>query len=225
MPSAATPDGALIARTNMIECQLRPNRVYNEAVLEAMLDLPRELFVPAHLKNVAYTDEALKISATRYLTEPLVTARMFEAAEIEPGHKVMIVGSGSGYSAVLSAMIGAETVGVEEDQGLLDIAQLAARSLNLQNLSWRAGSLVEGNIGGAPYDRIVIDGAIAVLPDALSAQLNEKGRLVTVLKEPYSASHITVFEKVAGAMSRRMTFDNVAHILPGFATRPVFEFS
>ncbi len=217
MVTSSSTDPAEQARINMVECQLRPNRIYNPGVLQAMIMLPRENYVPDSLKSVAYTDNALKIGPDRYILEPMVIARLFETALIAPHEHVLIVGSGTGYAAAIAGHVAASVVALEQDETLVK----AAGSLP-GNVVVETGLLASGCATRGPYDVIVVDGAVASAPRTLFGQMKPHGRLVTVLREPGAAAHIVIYESVAGQVSHRVAFDNVAAILPGFEPRPEF---
>jgi protein-L-isoaspartate(D-aspartate) O-methyltransferase len=218
-------DGAYIARVNMVESQIRPNRIYDTGVLTALLNVPREAFLPDLLRPVAYTDEALKIAPGRYMTQPLVLARLLEVAAIEPAHTVMVVGAGNGYSSAVVAAIARKVIAVEDHHELRQMAESTVGRLGIGNISFRANRLADGCADEAPYDAIVIDGAVAEIPHALMDQLADKGRLVAILARPGDAPRGFLVERLGSAFSSRIVFDGAAPILPGFEAKPEFAFA
>ena len=207
-------------RSAMVDSQLRTNDVIDPAVIGAMAAVPREAHVPPALTSVAYTDRAVALGHGRALNAPLVTGRMLVAAAIRPGMRVLLVGSATGYTAALLALLGAEVHAVEEQGELMAAAQGAVAD---ENIHWVAGPLTAGAPGAAPFDRIIIEGAIETLPDALTAQLAEGGRLVAAQREG-AVTRLVQGIKAGGALPLRSFADMDVAPLPGFATPAGFKF-
>ena len=211
-----------IARTNMVESQVRPNGVTDHRILAAMAEIARENFVPASRRDIAYVDDDLEIADGRYLTEPMVFARLVQLAEIKPEDRVLHVGAASGYGTAVLARLGAHVVALESDA---ELAALARGNLaGLSGVSIAEGPLAEGRKADGPFDVIVVEGRIADEPRALLAQLADGGRLVAVVGEgePAKACIWTVRGK---ARAVRAAFDAAIPALPGFAgKRPAFVF-
>jgi len=172
------------ARQNMIDCQIRPNGVIDAALLDAMGSIPRELFVPAGRKGLAYLDEDLAIGGGRYLLDPTVTARLLQALDLRPGDVVLEIGSGTGYVTSVLAKLVNTVVAIEEDEGLAAKAQEVIQQLGIDNTVTISRKLTEGYAEQAPFDAILINGAVAEVPEALIAQLGDEGRLATVVRRP-----------------------------------------
>ncbi|MDB5368047.1 MAG: protein-L-isoaspartate O-methyltransferase [Rhodospirillales bacterium] len=202
------------ARTNMVDGQIRPNKVTDAAIVDAFLDVPREAFAPSRFHAVAYVDEALPFGGGRYLMEPVVLARLLQAAQPRPGDRALIVGGGAGYSAAILARLVGTVIMVEADATLL--AQARAQLAGLRNVTVRQGALVDGAADAAPFDVILIDGAVERIPAALDAQLAESGRLVTVRRESGTLGRAIVRERDAGVPSSLVLFDAGTPLLPGF---------
>ncbi len=217
------------ARFHMVEGQVRPNNVRDPRILEAMGRLPRERFVPPPLTGIAYSDEDVQVAPNRWLLEPMVLARLLQGAEIGPSDRVLDVGPATGYStAVIAAMAGA-CVAVEVDPALQGQAAANLDGLGISNAEVRLGKLTEGWKAGAPYDVIFINGGVEAIPETLSAQMKEGGRLVAVVRRygPARASHTgeaRLYEKLRGALSCRPLFDAHAPLLPGFEVPVGFVF-
>lgn len=214
-------------RRNMVDSQLRPNRITDEPILSAMAALPREIFIPAQNRSVAYMDEDIAVAPGRYLLEPMVLARMAQAAELVPGNKVLEIGCNTGYGVALLCLLGCETYGIDLDAGLLVAAQNNLRSLGL-TAQLSAAPLAGGLSGHAPYDAILVHGAIAAEPPAAwGAQLAEGGRMLVVVAEGNQAVLIgkaRLYLKRHGGVSYRELFDANVRFLPGFAPQPGFVF-
>ncbi|MGV1681514.1 protein-L-isoaspartate O-methyltransferase family protein [Sphingopyxis sp. NJF-3] len=207
-------------RSAMIDSQLRTNDVIDPAVVAAMAAVPREAHVPAALASVAYMDRAIDLGGGRWLNAPLVTGRMLVEAAIRPGTRVLLVGAATGYSAVLLARLGAKVTAVEEDAALIAAARQAAPK---DAIDWIEGPLTAGAPGAAPFDRIIIEGAIEILPDAIAGQLAEGGRLVAARREG-AVTRLVQGVKAGGIVALRPFADMDVAPLPGFAAPAGFRF-
>ena len=207
-------------RSAMIDSQLRTNDVIDPAVIAAMAAVPREAHVPAALASVAYMDRAIDLGGGRWLNAPLVTGRMLVEAALRPGTRVLLVGAATGYSAVLLARLGAKVTAVEEDAALIAAARQAAPK---DAIDWIEGPLTAGAPGAAPFDRIIIEGAIEILPDAIAGQLAEGGRLVAARREG-AVTRLVQGVKAGGIVALRPFADMDVAPLPGFAAPAGFRF-
>ena len=212
--------GAAGMRAAMIDSQLRTNDVIDPAVIAAMGRTPREAHVPAALASVAYMDRAIDLGGSRALNPPLVTGRLLVAAEIRPGLRVLLIGAATGYTAALLAELGADVHAVEEQADLLAAARAATANAAIH---WTEGPLAAGAPKAAPFDRIIIDGAIEVLPDALTAQLADGGRIVAAQRDG-SVTRLVQGVKTGGAVALRSFADMDVAPLPGFAAPTSFRF-
>ena len=212
------------ARSNMIESQLRTNKVTDSAVLKAFETLPRERFLPEARAGVAYVDEDLEVASGRYLMEPMVLARLLQAAQVEPNDVVLDVGCTSGYSSALLARLAGTVVALESDATLRDRANQTLQDLGIDNAVVVAGELTEGYQKQAPYNVILRGGAVAEVPEVILSQVAEGGRLVTVIAAQAHLGQAVLIRKSAGLPSRRVLFDASVRQLPGFAATPRFVF-
>jgi protein-L-isoaspartate(D-aspartate) O-methyltransferase len=217
------------ARLNMVEGQLRTNKVTDEAVLDGFLTTPRERFVPAHLRGIAYVDDDVPLGNGRYLVEPLVLARLLQLAEIGKTDKVLEIGSATGYATAILAKLAASVVAVESDPLLAAAARGNLQALGIGNVQLQEAALTAGWRAGAPYDVILINGAVGEIPASISDQLAEGGRLVTVTEGsagPVEArcGSAVLMTRAEGKVSNRPAFDATVESLPGFARRPAFVF-
>lgn len=217
------PDYAA-ARLNMVESQVRPNKVTDHRVLGALLDMPRELFVPERLRGIAYVDEDVPLGAGRYLMEPMVFARLLQTANIQPTDTVLEIGGATGYAPAVLARLAARVVALESDPGLARASEDALRRLDVTNAKVVVGPLVDGYAVDAPYDVILFGGAAERIPPTVTDQLAEGGRLVAVVAPPGEPGRATVVVRVGGALSRRIIFDAATPVLPGLQLEPGFAF-
>jgi protein-L-isoaspartate(D-aspartate) O-methyltransferase len=212
------------ARARMVDSQIRPNKVYDPRILDAMRRLPRERFLPDALRALAYADQNVPLGGGRVLLQPMVLARLLEAAMPAPGETVLVVGAGTGYSAAVLAALGCKVTALEEPGTLIDRARplLAAVA---PAVALAAGSLASGWPSGAPYDLILVDGAVPEVPATLAGQLNpDSGRLVTIIRDGEHSGHAVQAEPTPVGISVRTLFDCLCPVLPAFAAAPAFQF-
>ncbi|MBI1206003.1 MAG: methyltransferase domain-containing protein [Azospirillum sp.] len=212
------------ARFNMVEGQIRPNRVTDPGVVAALAAVPREQFVPKAVRGIAYVDEAVPVGNGRYLGEPLVTARLLQGAAITPSDVVLVIGCGTGYSAALLARLAATVVAIESDAELAGHATESLSELGADNVVVYEGDLATGYPAQAPYDVILIDGGVAQVPERLLDQLAEGGRLLAVISPFGGVGSARLYRRVAGTISNRVLFDAASPCLPGFEAKPTFVF-
>lgn len=212
-----------LARDLMIDGQLKPNQVNDPRILDAFRVVPRELFVPSSLKGVAYVDEDIEVAPGRYLLEPLVLARMIQAANPTARDVALDVASGTGYSAAVLAQLAGAVVALEEDQELADRATGTLLDLRYDSVVVVKSPLTQGWAEQAPYDVIVINGMVEDVPQALLDQLNENGRLVAV-ENMRGVGKAMLYIKEGGIIGKRELFDAASPLLPGFVKPRGFVF-
>jgi protein-L-isoaspartate(D-aspartate) O-methyltransferase len=216
--------GFAAARAHMIESQLRPNKVTDEGVLAAFGRIRRELFVPEPLRPVAYIDEDLPLGGGRYLMEPMVAARLIQAAAIARDHTVLVVGAATGYEAAVISVLARKVVALEEDAELARRARAALVDHAIASVEAIEGRLRHGHRPRAPYDAILFAGAVAAMPDEIIEQLAEGGRLLAIERRGASLGHATLTQRTGGTLGRRVIFDAATAVLPGFLPAAVFTF-
>ena len=209
------PDFAA-ARQAMIESQLRPQGVTDPAVLEAMGTVPREDFLPPHTRPLAYVDRAVSMGQGRFLPAPAVLGELLTQMMARPGHKALVVGAGTGYSAAVLKAMGLEVTALESS------AELAAAGRQL-GVDVVEGRLEAGYKKAAPYDQILIDGAVECIPDSIVAQLADGGRLGTALVDR-GITRLVVGRKAGNAFGYLSLSDAGVPALPGFTRPPAFTF-
>lgn len=210
------------ARINMIEGQIRPNKVTDPLLVEAFLAIPRERFVPAAQTAIAYVDDDVPVAPGRYLMEPMVLARLLQTLDMSRTDKVLAIGVSTGYSAAVIAELAGSVVALEADAALVEAARAALAGV--AGVSVVAGELAAGHAARGPYNAILIDGAVEEVPSALFDQLAEGGRLVAVILGERGLGQAVLYRKLGGAVSSRPLFDASIHPLPGFARPPAFVF-
>lgn len=216
-------------RRGMVDGQVRTNDVTDLRIVEAMMEIPRERFVPEALRSLAYIDDDLLVrqpSATgpaRYILEPMVLAKLLQLADVQPTDLVLTIGAATGYSAALLARLSGQVVSVEDDAELIAAANAALADVGAANVATFQGPLTAGWAGEAPYDIIFLNGSIEEVPEALVAQLKDGGRLVGV-KGKGGAGRAIVVTKVGTAPSEVSAFNAAAPALPGFEAPARFTF-
>lgn len=216
-------------RTKMVDGQLRTTDVTDTAVLDAMAGVPREKFVPARRRELAYIDEDIEVAmasagrTARYIMEPSPFARLIQLAGIRASDLVLDVGCTTGYSAAVLSRIASFVVAVESDPALVEAANSNLTALGYENVAVVEAPLAEGHAAQAPYDVIVIEGAVDFVPEALLDQLKDGGRLVAVVGRGNAASAM-VYQKDGGVVSARRTFNAAVAGLDDFKREPAFQF-
>ena len=213
-----------VARQNMVSGQIRTNRVTDERLIEAMEEIPRELFVPRAKRGVAYVDEDVEIASGRYLMEPMVLARLVQEAEITASDMVLDVGCGTGYASAVMARLAGTVIALDIDEALVSEAEQAMSAIGADNAIVVTGALADGFAEQAPYDVILVGGAVDHLPQTLADQLAEAGRIVGVVREPGRVGQATLWARHRGALSSRSLFEASLPPLPGIVRPAQFEF-
>jgi protein-L-isoaspartate(D-aspartate) O-methyltransferase len=218
-----------LERANMVESQIRPNAVTNPDLLKALLETPRELFVPPSLRSLAYLDGVLCVEdardhhPARYLLSPMVFAKLAQLAGIRKIDRVLDVGAATGYSTAILARLAASVVVLENDAGLTAVAKEALGNLGIAGVSFVMGPLEAGAPESAPYDVIFINGRVGQLPGPLLEQLAEGGRLVAVVGMESAAKAKRVC-RIDGGFQEITGFDAGAPLLTGFEAKKTFVF-
>ena len=217
------------ARQNMVVSQINPQSVTDKALLSALNEVPRERFVPAAQREIAYMDKeiSLGISASdgqeRKMMMPVAFSQLVALAEIKPTDLVLVIGCATGYSAAIIAKLADSVVALETNEGLANQANDTLMDLGIDNAAVVSGPLSEGFKNEAPYDVIFMDGAVSEVSDTLISQLNDGGRLVTILSDS-DAGKAHLFLKNGDIVADRIGFDANAPILPGFSKLENFKF-
>ncbi|WP_185802986.1 protein-L-isoaspartate O-methyltransferase family protein [Pontivivens nitratireducens] len=211
------------ARTAMVDCQIRPSEVTRYPIIQAMLTVPREQYLPSEAQAIAYMGEHVDIGGGRVCLDPRVLAKLIDALAIQPDDLVLDIGCGLGYSTAIIANIAEAVVALEEDEALAEEAAATLSAQGVDNAVVEKGPLVGGAPSHGPYDVIIIQGGIEALPDAIADQLRPDGRIAVIeMMGPLGVAQLGV--KGANGISWRRSFDATAPILPGFAAEKAFVF-
>ena len=219
---------AALQRKNMVESQVRPSDVTDRRIIRAMLDVPREAFVPTALKPIAYMDEGLTLvkaaggNPARTMMAPRAFAKLLQLAEIGESDVVLDIGCGTGYSSAIIGKVALTVVALEVDGELAETATKTLAGLGYDNVAVVSGDLEVGYPCEGPYDAIVVVGAVANVPAALLDQLKDGGRLVAVVDGVPGRS--AVWRRLGRNFDRREGVEMAAQVLPGFEVKPTFVF-
>lgn len=208
-------------RNAMVASQLRTTAVSDPRLVAAMGRVPREKFVPATVAGLSYRDTAVPLGAGRAANPPMATGLLLNAAEIKPGDRVLLIGAAGGYTAAVCADLGASVVAVESDARLVAHAQQPLADSVAVTLV--EAPMEQGYAAGAPYDVVVIDGAVAQVPDALIEQLAVGGRMVAGLIDR-GVTRLAAGRRTPGGFGLVDFADVDCVILPGFEVAPGFVF-
>ncbi len=213
-------------RRAMVASQLRTTGVNDPRVLAAMGAVPRERFVPADKVGIAYSDTLVPLGNGRDLNSPMSLGRLLAEAAPRPGERAMVVGAATGYSAAVLARLVGSVVAVEEDPRLLEVARGAvgaAAAPATAGVKLVEAPLVEGYAAGAPYDFILIDGAVENVPDAIVGQLVDGGRLAAAILD-HGVSSLAIGRRAGEGFGMVEISDWAAAVLPGFCKPRTFSF-
>lgn len=208
-------------RVMMVDTQVRPSDVTKFPIIEAMLAIPREVYVPAAKREAAYIGENVDLAPGRVVLEPRTLAKLLDALDVQPSETVLDLGCGLGYSTAVIARMADAVVAVEEDAALAAEAQRTLSAEGVDNAAVIVGPLAAGDAKHAPYDVITLQGGVEVVPEALLAQLKEGGRIGAVFMDGALGTAMVGY-KIDGAVTWRFAFNAAAPVLPGFAKARAF---
>ena len=208
-------------RRMMVDTQIRPSDVTKYPIIDAMLSVPRELFVPDALRDAAYVGQDLDLGGGRVLLEPRTLAKMLDALDISGDELVLDVGSALGYSAAVLARLAQAVVALEEDEAMAGESIALLAEAGADNVIPQQGILAEGAAEHGPYDVMIIEGGIEELPEKLEDQLKDGGRVACIFMDG-ALGEVRIGYKTAGTLSWRFEFNAGAPVLPGFAAQRAF---
>jgi protein-L-isoaspartate(D-aspartate) O-methyltransferase len=224
----APSDSSAALRRTMVDRQIITFDVTDSALLTRMLEVPRELFLPAALRPFAYSDSSLPLKSgapARFLLPPLILARLIQGAQINQGDRTLVVAAGGGYSTALVAGLAADVVALDSDASFIAQARASLDGSGLKRVRLVLGPLAAGAPGEAPFDVILIDGGVAANLDPLLAQLRDGGRLVAIQRLADGTGKAVRYDKADCATGYRILFDAPAPVLDGFEPAERFTFS
>ena len=214
-----------IARKNMVENQIRANKVTSLNVINAFLDVPREKFVPDALQEISYVDEDIQLSRNRFMMKPMILARLFQSLNLKGNENILHVGSNSGYgSAILSRMC-SSVISLESDKKLFETSIHIFSNMGFDNVVPLHGSMENGVEKEAPFDIIFIEGSIETEPKCLFSQLNENGKLIAIIRPAnIKIGKAKLFFKISNEIGLENLFDAQVSKLSIFKSKTKFSF-
>ncbi|MBL4872389.1 MAG: protein-L-isoaspartate O-methyltransferase [Rhodobacteraceae bacterium] len=211
------------ARIAMVDGQVRPSDVTQYTIIDAMLSVPREVYVPDEMRPLAYVAQHINLDDGGVVLAPRTLAKMLESLDIKPDELVLDIGVGLGYSAAVIARLAEAVIAVEENTAQAAIAEVTLSEQSADNAVVHVGPLVDGAAEHGPYDAIVVEGGVQVLPDSLTSQLKVGGRIAAIFVDgPNGQCRIGV--RTSAGISWDAVFDATAPVLPGFAAEKTFSF-
>ncbi|MCF6305148.1 MAG: protein-L-isoaspartate O-methyltransferase [Rhodobacteraceae bacterium] len=211
------------ARVAMVDCQIRPSDVTLYPVIEAMLSVPKEEFVPRDMREVAYSGDNIALGPNRVVLDSRVIAKMLDVLNIQPSDLVLDIGTGLGYSSALIAHLAEAVIAVEENEALAAEAERILAEQSADNAIVQVGKLADGAPQHGPYDAIMVEGGVEQVPDALLAQLKVGGRIVAIHMQD-ALGQCRVGLQTRTGIDWRWAFDASAPVLPGFEKPDGFQF-
>ena len=208
-------------RRMMVDTQVRPSDVTKYPVLDALLEVRREMYVPDALRDVAYMDNSITLGENRIVLEARTFSKILDTLDIQQDEMALDIGCGLGYSAAVLGKLSEAVVAVEEDETLASEAEAILGSEGADNVAVVGGALTEGAAKHGPYDVIILEGAVEEMPEALTDQLKEGGRIAAVFMDG-ALGMVRVGLKAGGTISWRFAFNATAPVLPGFSKAPSF---
>ena len=204
-------DHFTLAKENMVKGQILPNKITDKAIIKSFLEVPRHSFVPDSFKAVCYADECLYLSDDRYMTPPMVLAKMLQSLGVNKGDSVLDVACGIGYSSAILSILAKKVVAIESDSDLASKANLALNKMDIGNVVILNNKLADGHIEGGPYDVILVNGALSGVPMSLTSQLSEGGRMAVVI-----GNEAILFKKEDEGVRKEVIFESDFPLISDF---------
>ena len=213
------------ARQTMVDCQIRPTKLTDEAIVDAFATVPREAFVGRNQRAIAYVDEDLPLPGGRCMMEPMVMARMIQAMQVSKGDNVLVIGAATGYGTAILGKLAGSVIAVETRTQMVEKAQETLVSIGTDNAVALKGRLTDGFAKEGPYDAILIEGAVETVPDQILAQMSGEGRLVAVWRpDGHPVGVASLWSKAGDGFSRMPLFDAQVPLLDEFRAKQEFVF-
>ncbi|NRB36685.1 MAG: protein-L-isoaspartate O-methyltransferase [Rhodobacteraceae bacterium] len=209
-------------RRVMVDTQIRPSDVTKFPVIDAMLSVPRENFVPDVMRAVAYAEEMIELEPGRVIVEPRTLGKMLDMLDIQPTESMLLVGGGLGYSAAVAAHLAQLVVAVEDNETRAQDTLTALSDAGADNAIVHDAALTEGAAEHGPYDLILIEGGVEEVPAALLDQLKDGGRIASIFMAG-ALGEVRLGHKADGRITWRFAFNATAPVLPGFFKAKTFS--
>ena len=214
-----------LARKNMVENQIRANKVTDTKIIDAFSNVEREIFVPESYREISYNDEDIRLSRNRFMMKPMILARLFQSLSLNGNENILHIGSNSGYASAILSQLCHAVISIESDKKLYEKSINIFSEIGFDNVVPLHGSMEVGVPKESPFDVIFIEGALEEKPKALFDQLNNNGKLVVVLKPSnVNIGKANLFFKLNNEIGNEILFDAQVTKLSIFKSKPKFNF-
>ena len=212
-------------RKAMVDSQIRPNKVFDQNVIDAFLAVPREIFVPKHLQDIAYIDEDISLSGGRFIMEAMVVARLLQTLAIQKTDSVLSIASSTGYACAVISHLADSVIGIETRAPMVEKAQNNMSKLGIGNVAFVKSRLQDGLASEAPFDIMLIEGGVEAIPDALFEQLSDGGRIAAIYRPVgKEVGEACIWTKTGKNISANQIFTAQVPVLEEFKVKPKFTF-
>ena len=211
-------------RKNMVDCQLKPNKIINLDLIDAFLKVPREIFVNKKNINQCYLDVNIYLTKNRFLLNPMICARLIQSLNIDKNDTVLTIGSGVGYNSVILSYLCNTVIGIESIKSFYDFSVDVLIKLEVNNVVFIKSKIENGYFDQQPYDCIVIEGGVNHVPIKILNQLSENGRLVAVEIKEGNVGKATMYQRLGKEFTKNYLFDAYVPVFDGFKKDPNFIF-
>ena len=212
-----------ILRKNMVDSQLKPNKIINEDLINAFLKVPREIFVTKKNINQSYIDDNIDLSKNRFLINPMIISRLIQSLEIEKNDTILVLGSNVGYTSVILSYLCNTVIGIESIKSFCEFSSNVLLKLDVNNVAIIKGKIENGFPDQTPYENILIEGGVNFVPDVILSQLTENGKLVTVEIDKNNIGKAVIYKKKKNNISKRYLFDAYVPLLDVFKHKISFK--
>lgn len=208
----------------MVDCQIHPQGVVSAELLDAYETMPREEFLPEDKRGIAYIDEEISLPNGRFLMDASTHARLVQTLDLTPDHAVLDIGDSTGYSAAILSKLAGTVIALDDMDDFVAQAESKWNTLGCSNIVAFGSGMRAGLEKHAPYDAIIINGAVSFVPQTILQQIKDGGRLVVVLKPEQGAQGKAVlYVRTGDVFSDRVLFDSFLPYLPGFEAKNDFS--
>ncbi len=212
-----------VLRKNMVDSQLKPNKIINEDLINAFLKVPREIFVTKKNINQSYIDDNIDLSKNRFLINPMIISRLIQSLEIEKNDTILVLGSNVGYTSVILSYLCNTVIGIESIKSFCEFSSNVLLKLDVNNVAIIKGKIENGFPDQTPYENILIEGGVNFVPDVILSQLTENGKLVTVEIDKNNIGKAVIYKKKKNNISKRYLFDANVPLLDVFKHKISFK--
>ena len=211
-------------RKNMVDCQLKPNKIIDLNLINAFLNVPREIFVNKKNLNKCYLDVNIDLTKNRFLLNPMVSARLIQSLDISKDDTVLTIGSGVGYTSVILSYLCNTVIGIESIKSFYDFSVDVLIKLEVNNVVFIKSKIENGYSDQKPYDCIMIEGGVNHVPIEILSQLSENGRLVAVEIKESNVGKATLYQRYGKEFIKKYLFDAYIPFFEDFKEKQKFNF-